>query len=63
VLIRLHHARELKYCSRGIRYWCKQKGIDYIKFIKEGIEEEVLLAFNDSMAKRVVEHAKKVESE
>ena len=63
MLIKLHHAKSLNYCSKGMRHWCKQNGISYLKFIKEGIEEELLIKSNDTMAIKVVEYAKKKKRE
>lgn len=59
MLIKMHHAKSLNYCSKGIRLWCKSNGVNYMEFIKKGIDEETLLKSGDSMAKKVVEYAKK----
>lgn len=56
MIIWLADCREVFYCSRGIRLFCAKYKLDYASFIKNGIEEEELLALNDSMATRIVEN-------
>jgi hypothetical protein len=46
-----------KFCKKGIRFFCKKYNLDYNDFRSNGIEEEVLLALNDTMANKVVEVA------
>jgi len=55
VIIRLVDCREVFFCSRGIRLFCAKYGIDYSDFIKNGIDADKLLSYNDSMANQVVE--------
>lgn len=62
VLVKMHHAKSLNYCSKGVKHWCVQHGINYIKFIKEGIDEDIILAIDDSMSKKVVERAREMEN-
>ncbi|MES0340691.1 MAG: hypothetical protein ABUK08_00085 [Candidatus Humimicrobiaceae bacterium] len=61
MLVKMYHAKALNYCSNGVKHWCKQNGINYIKFIKIGIEEDIILAVGDGMARRVVETAREME--
>lgn len=60
--ITVNHARQLDYCSRGIRRFFKQYKLDLRDFLKNGIEEEVLLKTNDPHALKLIEHAKTVSS-
>ncbi len=55
----LHHARKLGYCSCGMREFCKKYGLDYVSFIKDGIESQELLdkTNHDAMSVAVVEVA------
>jgi len=62
VIIKMHHAKSLNYCSRGVKHWCKQHGINYLRFVKEGVDEDVLLAIDDSMSRKVVEIAREMEN-
>ncbi len=64
MIVTLEHAKTAlpgskpAYCAKGIRLFCKKYGIDYIDFRENGIDSEILLALNDSMANKVVEVAR-----
>lgn len=45
------------FCARGVRNWFQRHDLDYSDFLKNGIDEEILLATNDPMARAVVEQA------
>lgn len=45
------------FCASGIRRWFTHYGYDYSDFLKNGIDEELLLKTNDPMARAVVEQA------
>lgn len=45
------------FCRRGIRTWFTQRGLDFDDFLKNGVDEEVLLASKDPLAIAVVEQA------
>jgi len=51
-------AKNLKYCSKGIRLFFKKYNLDYKSFLKDGIDAELLIATGDSMAIEVVENAR-----
>ena len=53
------HLRELGYCNRGSREFFSKHGLDWGRFLKEGIEAEKLLATNDAMAARLVAQAER----
>jgi hypothetical protein len=55
--ITIRNTAGCKYCSKGVREFFKKYNLDYNEFVKNGVEEEVLLGTGDSMAKRVVEFA------
>lgn len=57
MIIRVHHVRRAKLCSKGMRAWFARYGLDYGSFLKNGIAEEALLATGDAFAKKVVEQA------
>jgi hypothetical protein len=61
LIIKMHHAKALNYCSRGVKHWCNQNGINYLKFVKIGIDSDIVLSKGDDMGKRVVEIAKEME--
>lgn len=60
----MQHMRQVKgftvkggFCARGIRRWFHEHNLDYSDFLKNGIDEEVLLNSGDPMAIAVVEQA------
>lgn len=56
--INIHDAKELGYCSKGLRRGAEQYGLDFRAFITEGLEEESLLATGDAQLRRLVEHVR-----
>ena len=42
----------------GSRTWFERHGLDCRAFLRKGLDAETLLATNDAMALRVVEHAR-----
>ena len=57
VLIR--HAREVGYCARGMRVFAERHGIDWPRFVAEGIDADELRATNDAMAELVIAQAER----
>ncbi len=63
MIITMQHVRsvlvngKVGYCALGTRRFFRRHGLDFSRFLKEGIPEEQLLATGDAMAKRVVEFA------
>lgn len=51
--------KDLDFCSKGARAWFRRYKLDYLHFVGNGIDAEVLLATNDPFAIRAVEQAKK----
>jgi len=54
----IEDAIKIGYCVKGIKEFCKKYNIDFKKMVKEGVDEEVLIATGDAMALKVVEQAK-----
>jgi hypothetical protein len=50
-------------CRRGVRTWCAAQGIDWLDFVANGIDAEVLTATGDAMALRLVQWAEQREAE
>jgi hypothetical protein len=46
------------FCARGMRQFADRYGLDWEQFIREGLDEEVLLATNDAQARRLVDWVK-----
>jgi hypothetical protein len=64
VIITMQHVRKttgfsrrVGLCARGTRAWFKKYNLDYSDFLKNGIDEEVLLSTGDAFAVAVVEQA------
>jgi hypothetical protein len=63
VLCKRAHAAALGFCARGCRQWIKDHGLDYLKFVREGIDESVFLEANDEMAVQLVAEARRQAAE
>jgi hypothetical protein len=50
-------AKELGYCNAGLRKWFAGRDLTFDEFRRNGASAEWLLAQNDAMAARLVEHA------
>lgn len=46
------------YCNRGARLWFQRQGLSWGDFLRNGIDEALLLATRDPMARKLVEHAR-----
>lgn len=55
----MRHARQVAFCSGGMRYFAKKHGLDFLKFVREGLDEEELAATGDQTALMVIEAAHK----
>ena len=57
VMARLEHARQLGYCTRGMRRWLAAHGMAWSTFLAEGVSVLWLRATGDLMAIRLAEQA------
>ncbi|SEI21456.1 hypothetical protein [Pseudomonas asplenii] len=48
------------YCHRQCRAFFIQQDLDWHDFLQNGIDEELLLATGNALARHVVEHAREV---
>ncbi|MDF5881684.1 hypothetical protein P4133_24475 [Pseudomonas aeruginosa] len=46
------------YCHRQAREFFKRHGLDWMAFLRDGIEADVLVATGDALALKLVEHAR-----
>lgn len=53
--VRPVHGRELGFCMAGQKRWCKVAGIDYRRFVKEGlsVEEAMKYASDERIAQMI----------
>lgn len=63
MIIRVEHAWAIGYCSKGMRQVCLRYGLNWIDIVKNGIEEEELLKFDNQMMTAIVENARGVRQE
>ena len=61
--VRVQDCQELGYCMKSVRPWFAHHGIDFQKFVRDGVAASVLLATDDEFARKVVEHAEQREAE
>lgn len=57
MIITMTHVRQSGMCSKGARAFFLRHGLDWSEFIKNGLDESLILATGDAMAKKVVEVA------
>lgn len=58
VIVIMQDIRAAKLCSSGARGWFQRQGMDWSKFLSEGLPEEQFIATGDANALRVVEAAR-----
>ena len=58
VIVTIDDVRAVGLCVNGSRTWVERHGLDFRAFLRKGLDAETLLATNDAMALRVVEHAR-----
>lgn len=58
VIVKMKHIRQAKVCSSGARGFFLRHGLNWDKFLAEGLPEELFIATGDANALRVVEAAR-----
>ena len=58
VTVTIDDVRAVGLCVNGTRAWFARHDLDFRAFLRKGLDAETLLATNDAMALRVVEHAR-----
>lgn len=58
VIVIMQDIRTAKLCSSGARGWFARQGMDWNKFLSEGLPEEQFIATGDANALRVVKAAR-----
>lgn len=58
IIIKMRHIRSAKMCSSGARLFFNRHKLDWNKFLKEGIDSDVIEALKDPIGLQVVEVAK-----
>jgi len=52
-----NHAKELGYCSMGMRRWCELRGLAHLDFVRDGVSTDWLRRQDDAMAERLADYA------
>lgn len=55
--ITINHVRKAGHCSKGARSWFERHDLDFKEFIRNGMNEEVLIVKGDALILRVIELA------
>lgn len=58
VIVKMCHIRAAKMCSRGARAFFERHGLDWSKFLSEGLPVEQIEATGDAMALQVAKVAR-----
>lgn len=58
VIVRMEHVRAARMCSRGARAFFLRHGLDWERFLQEGLPVEQIEATGDAMALQVAEVAR-----
>jgi len=58
VIVTMRDIRACKMCSGGTRDFFTRHGMDWNRFLKDGLPEEDFIATGDAMAMKVVETAR-----
>ena len=58
VIVKMRDIRACKMCSGGTRDFFARHGMDWSRFLAEGLPEEDFIATGDAMAMKVVEAAR-----
>lgn len=53
------HAKELRYCSSGLRRWCEARSIAHLDLIRDGVDTQWLRAQGDAMADKLADYAER----
>lgn len=58
VMVKMEHVRAARMCSRGARAFFVRHGLDWERFLREGLPAEQIEATGDAMAIQVAEVAR-----
>ena len=55
--VHMRHVREAGYCAAGARAFARRHGLDWPRFLREGIDAQALP--RDAMADKLIERARR----
>jgi len=59
LIVTVEDVRQAMLCIPGARLWCQRHGIDWHRFLKDGVEASRLIETRDAMAARAVAQARR----
>lgn len=62
-IVKIEHARKIGMCSRGVRQWFEVNGLDYPKFLRDGLPASELEATGNALATKVAAVAREQENQ
>lgn len=57
-VVTMEDVRAMKWCASGARELAKTHGLDFRKFVREGISCDEMLATGDGMAEQIVKYVR-----
>lgn len=57
--ITINHVRKAGHCPNGARAWFERHSLNFKEFLRNGMDEEVLIEKGDALILRVIELAHK----
>jgi hypothetical protein len=58
LIVTMRDVRESGLCARGTRAWFARRGLDFHKFLTEGMPEAEVIALQDALANRALDAAR-----
>lgn len=58
LIVTMRDVRAAHGCRRGAQAFCERHGIDWMAFLRDGVDASVLIATGDAMALNLVEVAR-----
>lgn len=59
IIVKSHHLKGTpRLCIRGAREWCRRNGIDFMRFMRDGVPASTLEATGDALALVAVQRAR-----
>ena len=55
--VHVRHLKEVRFCNNGARVWFKRYGLDFNKFVFEGLPVSEVEKIGDPLSKQVVQIA------
>lgn len=58
LIVTLADLRALTWCTRGARAFAERHGLDWERFVREGLPAQALIDTDDALARALVERAR-----